>query len=129
MNRALLIVDHGSRRTAANESLQEIATLVRELSPGLIVHIAHMELAAPDIPAGLAACVADGADEIIVHPFMLSPGRHATEDIPRIAREAAAAHSGVQVHVTPPLGVHAKLAEIVLERAGLQEIADSANSP
>lgn len=119
MKRALLIVDHGSRRGAANESLHEIAALIRRLAPELIVHAAHMELAEPDIPTGIAACVADGADEVIVHPFMLGPGRHAAEDIPRLVREAVAAHPGVDVHVTAPLGVHEKLAEIVLERAGL----------
>ncbi|MCR9144426.1 MAG: CbiX/SirB N-terminal domain-containing protein [bacterium] len=117
--RALLLVDHGSLRPAANESIESIANFLRELSPELIVHTAHMELAAPDIPAGIARCVADGAGEIIVHPYMLSAGRHATEDIPRIVEENAPEFPQIKFRVTPPLGIHHKLAEVVLERSGL----------
>ncbi|MEQ9365739.1 MAG: CbiX/SirB N-terminal domain-containing protein [Leptospirales bacterium] len=121
---ALLLVDHGSLRSAANESIESIADFLRDLSPGLIVHTAHMELAAPDIPAGIARCVADGAREIIIHPYMLSAGRHATEDIPRIVAESAPSFPEIKFRVTPPLGIHRKLAEVVLERSGLPPAVD-----
>ena len=62
----------------------------------------------------------DGADEIVVHPYMLSPGRHATRDIPRMVQEAAVNHPGVEMRVTGPLGLHDKIGEVVLERAGLR---------
>ena len=117
---ALLLVDHGSLRSAANESIESIANFLRDLSPRLIVHIAHMELARPDIPTGIARCVQDGAEEIIIHPYMLSAGRHATEDIPRIVEATAPAFPKVKFRVTPPLGIHHKLAEVVLERSGLE---------
>lgn len=116
---ALLLVDHGSLRPAANVSIDSIAEFLRAARPDVIVETAHMELALPDIPTAIQACVDAGADEIIVHPYMLSAGRHATEDIPRIAAEAAKSHPGLQLRVTDPLGIHPKLAEVVLERAGL----------
>ena len=116
---ALLLVDHGSLRPAANTSIDSIASFLRDARPDLIVETAHMELAVPDIPAGIQACVDAGATEIIVHPYMLSAGRHATEDIPRIAAEAAKSHQGLELRVTAPLGIHPKLAEVVLDRAGL----------
>jgi sirohydrochlorin ferrochelatase len=116
---ALLIVDHGSRQPEANAGLEQLAALVRQLRPGLAVEIAHMTQAQPDLAAGFERCVRDGATEVLVHPYMLSPGKHALEDIPRLAAECAACHPGVTFRVTPPLGLHRKLAEIVLERAGL----------
>lgn len=116
--RAILLVDHGSRRSAANESLERVAELVRERAPELIVCAAHMELAPPDIAEGFARCVAQGAREVVVQPFMLSAGRHATEDIPRLAASAAGDHPGVTWKVAAPLGVHALLAELVLVRSG-----------
>lgn len=119
MSKALLIVDHGSRLEAANRMLLDVADVVRAKRPDLIVHAAHMELAEPSIPQGIAACVRDGATEVIVHPYMLSPGRHATRDIPRIVEEAADAHPGVRITVTAPLGVHARIGDVILERAGL----------
>ena len=101
--------------------LEGIGDIVRKQRPDVIVHTAHMELAEPSIEQGIQKCVEDGATEIIVHPYMLSPGRHATSDIPQLAQEAAATHANVSVRVTGPLGLHEKLGEVILERAGLAE--------
>ena len=119
MPKALLIVDHGSRRDEANRMLNEVADVVRARCPDLIVHVAHMELAEPTIPQAISACVSDGATEVVVQPFMLSPGRHAARDIPALASEAADSHPGLRVSVTGPLGAHPKIGEVILERAGL----------
>ena len=116
MKRAILLVDHGSRRSQANEQLERIAELVAERVPETIVHVAHMEIAEPDIPHGVDACAADGADEIIVHPYFLAPGNHSTNDIPRLVRAAAARHPGLRVRVSEPLGVHPKLVDVILDR-------------
>ncbi|HEY3322760.1 MAG TPA: CbiX/SirB N-terminal domain-containing protein [Planctomycetota bacterium] len=116
---ALLIIDHGSRRAEANASLEEVAAAIRKLRPELIVHFAHMSLAEPTIAQGFEQCAREGATEVIVHPYMLGLGQHAAADIPKLAAEAAAAHPGVSFRVTPPLGFDEKLAQLVLERAGL----------
>lgn len=114
--RALLIVDHGSRRREANDMLPKLAAMLRKKSDFRIVFHAHMELAKPSIQQAFDACVAAGAKEIIVHPYFLGPGRHSTHDIPRMVAEAAAKHPGVSFLVTEPLGLHAKIGEVILER-------------
>ena len=119
MPTALLVVDHGSKRDEANQMLFGVAEMLRRQKPGLIVHVAHMELAEPTIAQGFAACVKEGATEVIVHPYMLSPGRHATKDIPNLAKEAAGNHPGVTMRLTQCLGIHDKLGEVVLERSGI----------
>lgn len=113
---AILLVDHGSRREEANQQLEEIAELLRARDPSRIVEISHMEIAAPTIADGIAACVARGASEIVIHPYMLAPGRHSSADIPRLVGEAANAHPGLTTRVSAPLGVHEKLIDVVLER-------------
>jgi sirohydrochlorin ferrochelatase len=75
-----------------------------------------MEIAEPTISQGFDACVADGARQIIVHPYFLAPGAHYNEDIPRLVGEAAAKHPQVYWTITEPLGIHPKLCEVVLER-------------
>ena len=50
---------------------------------------------------------------------MLSPGKHSTGDIPRMVEEAAAPFPKLAVRVTSAFGVHEKLGEIILGRAGL----------
>lgn len=117
MARALLIVDHGSRVALANESVGAVAALVGTKGEYDIVIGAHMELAGPDVAEAVRDAVTRGALDLTVVPFMLAPGKHATEDIPRLVADAAAQHPGVTWRVTAPLGVHELLAQLVLERA------------
>jgi sirohydrochlorin ferrochelatase len=118
--KAILLVDHGSVRAEANEMLETVADLVQSMvGPDVLVRYAHMELAEPLIPAGVDSCVEAGATELIVFPYMLSPGKHSTRDIPRMVEEAARRYPNVQVRVTDAFGVHTKLAEVILERAGV----------
>ncbi len=116
--RALLLVDHGSRRQEANANLMRAKEAVQAESPDLIVHVAHMELAEPSVLDGFAACVAEGAEEVVVFPWFLANGRHVREDIPRLAKEAAEKY-GVLHRVTSPFGVHPLMAQLALARAEL----------
>ena len=112
-------MSHGSTSADANQQVASIADAVRAEAPDyLIVEHAFMQFAAPTIADGIARCVERGATDIVVHPFMLSPGTHARDDVPAMAREAAAAHRDVTVRVSQPLGPDPRLAPIILERCG-----------
>ncbi len=112
-----VLVDHGSRREHANALLEEIATLMSErLGPGAIVEAAHMEIATPTLADAFAKCVARGATKIVVHPFMLAPGKHVREDLPRLAADAANAHRGVAFVLAEPLGKHDGVIDAVMDR-------------
>lgn len=113
---AVIIVDHGSKRAEANDLLLEVARTYRESTRTAIVEPAHMELAPPTIADALGRCVAQGAKTIVVYPYFLAPGRHSTEDIPRLAAEAAKAYPGVALRVSAPLGLDGLMAEIMHER-------------
>jgi len=100
--------------------LDDVAELIqRMVGDAAVVRHAHMELAEPTIAEGFAACVRAGATEVVAFPYMLSPGKHSTRDIPRLVAEAASAFPGVAHSVTAAFGVHEKLGEVVLERTGL----------
>ena len=97
--------------------LDEVAASVRErVGAGTVVEAAHMELAPPSIAEGFARCVTRGAKKIVVHPFMLSPGRHVQEDLPRLVAEAAASHPGVDFVMARPLGAHTGVIDAVIDR-------------
>ena len=116
--RALILVDHGSLVKEANDMLAEIANMIRQSSREFdIVVYAHMELAEPKISQAFDACVAEGANEIIVHPYFLAPGRHSTQDIPNMVKDAAKQYPHVSYRVTEPLGIHPKIIDVILERA------------
>ena len=118
MTRAILLVDHGSRVAEANAALDAVAEQLRHRLPDRLVRVAHLEITPPGIGEGIDDCVAAGAREIVVHPYFLSPGRHTSHDIPRQVEAAAARHPGVRVLLTPALGPHAKLLDVIVERLG-----------
>jgi sirohydrochlorin cobaltochelatase len=118
--KGILIVDHGSQKREANDMLRSMADLIQTMAgPDVVVRYAHMELADPDIATGFSSCVQGGATDVTVFPYMLSPGRHSTADIPRIVANVARTFPHVNFSVTPAFGLHEKLAEVVLERAGI----------
>ena len=112
----LVLVDHGSKRQAANDMLFDVVALFKRVSGAPIVEPAHMELAEPTIAQAFDACVKQGAATVIVHPYFLSPGKHSQSDIPRMVCEAAAKHRGIKYHVTPPLGLDERIAQLIEKR-------------
>ena len=115
-NIAVILVDHGSRLDAANEMLLDVAKMYAEVSATEIVEPAHMELAPPTIADALQRCVDRGAKTVIIHPYFLFPGRHSTQDIPRMAKEAAQAFPDVTVKVTKPLNIDPAIGPIIQTR-------------
>jgi sirohydrochlorin ferrochelatase len=115
--RAILLVDHGSRRGEANAQLEAVAEALRPRAGGAHVRIAHLEIAEPSLAAAIDACAAEGVAEIVLVPWFLGPGHHTTTDIPEQAAAAARRHAGLRVRIADPLGVHDKLLDVLLERA------------
>ncbi len=119
--RAILLIDHGSVRTEANHMLSCAANLLQHMvGDNAIVRFAHMELSEPSIAQGFADCASAGATEVIAFPYMLSPGKHVSRDVPRLVSEAAAAFPNVAFRVTGAFGLHEKLAELISIRTGVE---------
>ncbi len=116
MKRAILLIDHGSRRAEANAQLDVVAEQVRKRAAESIVEVAHLEIAKPDIAEGIDACVKKGATQIVAHPYFLGPGRHTTEDIPAQVARAGEKHPNVRIRISEALGGHAALIDAILDR-------------
>jgi sirohydrochlorin ferrochelatase len=118
VQKALLLVDHGSRLPSANAQLADIAALVRERAMGeFIVAHAHMELARPTVAEAVTELVSRGVRDIALVPYFLARGRHVSSDLPVLAEKATALHPGVSIRIKHSLGIHDLLAELVLVRA------------
>ncbi|MBV7697746.1 sirohydrochlorin chelatase [Streptomyces sp. TRM70350] len=105
---ALVLVAHGSRDPRTLATVHTLLDRIRELRPGLRVHLGHIELNEPLLPATLAAL---GDEEAILVPLLLSRGYHIKQDIPEMAA-AARAHT----RVAAPLGPHPLLVETLYTR-------------
>jgi sirohydrochlorin ferrochelatase len=119
MQTAIIIVDHGSRREESNQMLEELAShFANRFSQRYdIVEPAHMELAEPSIATAYAKCVERGAKRIVVVPFFLGPGKHWTQDIPRLTADAAAQFPETTYHVSPTLGIDDLILDLLDKRA------------
>jgi len=119
MQTAIIIVDHGSRREESNQMLEELTShfAARFKERYDIVEPAHMELAEPSIATAYAMCVKRGAKRILVVPFFLGPGKHWTQDIPRLTADAAAQFPQTTYHVSPTLGIDDLILDLLDKRA------------
>ena len=116
MKTAILLMAHGSRIPEANDAVREIADMVKTMSGFEIVEIAYREQHLPNIQTGIDACVARGAERILLMPYFLFVGAHVQEDLPAEMEEGRKRHPGVEFAMGNHLGVHRKLAEVVVER-------------
>ena len=108
----VLLIDHGSRRPESNQRLFELARLYQQTvgSDNTIVAAAHMEIASPSIKDGIASLVEAGVDEIVCHPYFLSPGRHVQDDIPSLVKEACETlNVAIPIVTSEPLGSNTDL--------------------
>lgn len=116
MNTALLIMAHGSRIPEANDAAREIARMVQSITGFSIVEVAFRELHEPGIQQGIDACVARGAQRILMVPYFLFMGAHVLHDLPEEIEEAQKRHPELIMEMGRHLGVHPKLAEVVAQR-------------
>ncbi|MBL0387683.1 CbiX/SirB N-terminal domain-containing protein [Tumebacillus sp. ITR2] len=116
MREALLLIAHGSPVPAANRDLYEMVQLVRGRRGDVIVEPAFLEGTSPSIPEGIATCVRQGAERVVVIPFFLLPGGHVSEDLPAFVEEARAAYPAVEFFMGKPLGGHEQLREMIWEQ-------------
>ncbi|MFJ4579296.1 sirohydrochlorin chelatase [Streptomyces echinatus] len=105
---ALVLVAHGSRDPRALTTVRALMARVRDLRPGLPVHLGHIELNEPLLPGTLAAL---GDARAVLVPLLLSRGYHVGQDIPGMAAAAAA-----RTRTAAPLGPHPLLAETLHDR-------------
>jgi sirohydrochlorin ferrochelatase len=105
---ALVVVAHGSRDPRTLNTVHALLDQVRELRPGLPVHLGHIELNAPLLPDTLASL---GAGDAVLVPLLLSRGYHVKRDIPEMA-----AASRARTRVAAPLGPHPLLVETLHAR-------------
>lgn len=124
MRSAILLIAHGSRRQAANDDLRELAEMLGERLPDEIIECAYLELAEPTIPQGMQSCLQRGATSVRMLPYFLSAGAHVSDDLERYRSEFAETFPDVEVQLCPPIGLHPKLVDVLLERLSTPALSD-----
>lgn len=84
----LLVIAHGSRDPRHAATVHALAERVRAERPWLRVETGFLDFNAPSVPRVLERLAAEGADEVITLPLLLTRAFHARVDIPSVLREA-----------------------------------------
>ncbi|MET8827939.1 sirohydrochlorin chelatase [Streptomyces sp. NPDC004610] len=97
----LVVVAHGSRDPRHAATVHALVARVRSLRPGLRVETGFLDFNLPSVPAVLASLAAEGVDDVIALPLLLTRAFHAKADIPAVLREAP---PGMRVRQAAVLG-------------------------
>jgi sirohydrochlorin ferrochelatase len=111
-----IVFAHGSRIESANQAVRAVASQMAA-SGRHIVEPAFLEIGQPDLAGAVALLISRGVQRIVVIPYFLTLGTHMQRDLPRLARDASLAHSGIEIQITSPLDGHPALVQALLDRA------------
>lgn len=113
---AVLLIGHGSTRPEVKSAFCALADLVRAGSDNRLVEVAFLSCGEPTIAGGIDRCVEQGARRIVLCPYFLFAGSHVRNDLPAAMAAAGQRYPELELLLAEPLGVHAKLGEVVCER-------------
>ncbi|MCD8892351.1 sirohydrochlorin chelatase [Staphylococcus nepalensis] len=112
----VLYVSHGSRVAEAVEEATSFIELVQAQVDVPLQEICFLELAEPDISQGFQKLVNQGANEIAIIPVLLLSAGHYYKDIPEEIEYSQQQFPEVKIVYGQPLGVQARLTEILKQR-------------
>jgi sirohydrochlorin ferrochelatase len=112
----VLYVSHGSR---VKEAAQQAVSFLEDVKKKVDVplqEICFLELAEPDIAAGAAKLVEQGALNITVIPVLLLSAGHYYEDIPEEIEEVKRRYPHISFTYGKPIGVQERVIDIAVDR-------------
>ncbi len=113
---ALIALAHGSRDPRSAATINALTELVACMRPDLRVETAFLDLAEPSFDEAVDRLVAEGHQEIVVVPLLLSEAYHARVDVPAAIEAAVKRHDGIQVHATRVLGMESAFFHVLDKR-------------
>ena len=115
----IIIVGHGNPEKESDSTgyiAEELHNIIHPSCDKKCVKVAYLQFMNPELSEAIKDAVNEGADKIIIHPYLLSSGYHVSKNIPDMINRAKKDYSDVEFIYTEPLGAHKKLVEVVLER-------------
>jgi cobalt/nickel transport system ATP-binding protein len=116
MNRAMLVVGHGSRDTDGVDEFWALAEMIRAAAGGLLAGFGFIELASPSVDEAIDDLVARGASEIVSVPLVLLAAGHLKNDGPAAMARARQRHPHVRFSLARDLGIEPYVLEIATDR-------------
>ncbi|AWB92609.1 sirohydrochlorin chelatase [Aeromicrobium chenweiae] len=113
---ALIALAHGSTDPRSAQTITALTEMVACMRPDLRVQPAFLDHVGPSFDEAVDQLVAEGHQEIVVVPLLLSVAFHANVDVPKAVAGALARHDGIKVHATNVLGIEAAFFHVLDKR-------------
>lgn len=114
--RAVILVGRGQTAPGAGASLIRLAARCRTAGIAPMVIAGFLRHQRPSFAEALEQCVAQGVREIIIVPYALALSENDRVELERLADSARQTHSHLALRITGPLGHHAALAQVLVQR-------------
>lgn len=114
--KGIIILAHGSRQKATEETLVKIVEMMKVIVTDYEVEYGFMEFSEKSIEVGLDALVEKGIHDIVAVPYFLFDGIHIHEDIPELLEKYKEEHPEVSIKLGETLGADERLAQILADR-------------
>jgi sirohydrochlorin ferrochelatase len=115
----LLLVAHGSRDPRHAATVHALVRRVRSLRPGLRVEMGFLDFNVPSVSGVLESLAAEGVQDVVAQPLLLTRAFHAKSDIPAVLRAAPPRLRIRQAEVLGPSPLLMSALERRLYEAGL----------
>jgi len=126
--RAIVMIGHGSLRSASGAAMIRIAARLRERGVAPIAEASFLNFNRPTLAAAVERCVAQGARSIVVQPYFLVAGKYVCEDLPQQVAEQARRYPQIAFEIAAAFGDHPALARLAIERAKAAESPPSGSA-
>ena len=118
MKDAMIVIAHGSKEADSNQAFLDLIEKFRKTYRQRMVQPAFLELCKPGISEAIDLCAEQGAEEVLIVPFMLFAGRHVKKDIPDHIQKAKMKYPALDFHYTGPLADQPGMLDILKLQAG-----------
>jgi sirohydrochlorin cobaltochelatase len=104
MSSALILFAHGARDPGWARPFEALRERMHSLAPEVPAELAYLEFMQPTLADAVSGLAARGISAVTVVPVFLGQGGHLKRDLPVILDGIRAAHPGMTISVTPPIG-------------------------
>jgi sirohydrochlorin ferrochelatase len=113
---SLVLLGYGGPDPRVPKVSQQIRNGLLDIRPELDVHLAFLDRGGPTGMQVINRLVSQGVREIVLVPLLLSEAFTAPSAVPALAAQANAAHPGLRITASRPLGPEAQLLSIIDRR-------------
>lgn len=113
---AIILIGHGSLRSASGASMIRIAARLRERGVTPRVEAAFLNYSRPTLAETVAKVAAAGATTITVQPYFLIAGVYVQNDLTALVAETSAQFPHIEFQLAPVIGAHPALTGLAQRR-------------